>query len=255
MSTTEIVRVEPLLPMDSGSARQAMSAYQETTRAMLVASDWIGQPGEPQSFVKRSGWSKIAAAYGLSTEILREAIDRDEAGLPERAHVVVRAISKAGRYADGDGACAINEPRFASASGRQKVEHDLPATAVTRATNRAISNLVGFGQVSAEEVDADVRGGTAVVDERPAWAQYAPDAAVMAAAGQLVRIVQAAGADPAGVTSVGSAIREACGGGIPQCVVYTIACIERALGSADAENDPSLTPPPEPETVDAGGAS
>jgi hypothetical protein len=248
MSTEIVPRVEPLLPMDSGSARQAMNAYQETTRAMLDAGDWIGQPGEPQSFVKRSGWSKIANAYGLSTELLRESIERDESGGPVRAHAVVRAISKFGRYADGDGACAINEPRFASASGRQKVEHDLPATAVTRATNRAISNLVGFGQVSAEEIDADVRGGAGTT-ALPAWASYAPDATVQVAASQLVKIVQQAGADPAGVSVIGRAIRENSGGGVPQCVVYAIACIDAALGSADAAIDG------EPVAEQTGGAS
>jgi hypothetical protein len=237
MSSTEIVpRVEPLLPMDSGSARQAMNAYQETTRAMLDVNDWIGQPGDPESFVKRSGWSKIANAYGLSTELLREEIERDGEEQPVRAHAVVRAISKFGRFADGDGACAINEPRFRSSSGRQKVEHDLPATAVTRATNRAISNLVGFGQVSAEEIDADVRAGepATVVDELPTWARSAPDSEVMAAAAQLVEIVEAAGANPSAVTALGAAIREECGGGIPTAIVHAIGGIHAAVGTAPA---------------------
>jgi hypothetical protein len=67
----------------------------------------------------------------------------------------VRATAANGRHADGDGACAINEPRFRTPSGRQKAEHDLPATAVTRATNRSVSNLIGFGSVSAEEVEPE----------------------------------------------------------------------------------------------------
>jgi hypothetical protein len=257
MSAELVPRVEPLLPMDSGSARQAMNAYQETTRAMLDARDWIGTPGQPESFVKRSGWSKIANAYGLSTELLREDIERsaDHAeGEPVRAHAVVRAISKTGRYADGDGACAVNEPRFRNASGRQKLEHDLPATAVTRATNRAISNLVGFGQVSAEEVDADVRAGAAqIVDERPTWATFADDAAVLTAANALVAIVQAAGGDPASVTRVGQLIREQCDGGVPLAVVNAIAGIYAAVGSAPAPEGEQPPPPAPDASYDQGG--
>jgi hypothetical protein len=65
----------------------------------------------------------------------------------------MRAIAHNGQYMDGFGACSTNESRFASAGGRQKLENDLRTTAATRATNRAISDLVGFGQVSAEEAD------------------------------------------------------------------------------------------------------
>jgi hypothetical protein len=224
--------------MTGDQARGAMTAFQEITGAFLDMSDWIGAPGEDQSFVKRSGWRKIANAYSVSTEIIGQSIDRDASGEPIRAHATVRATNRVGRFADGDGGCGVNEPRFRNPTGRQKIEHDLPATAVTRATNRAISNLVGFGQVSAEEVDADVRAGSdASAGALPAWAEYGaegPLGPVANAASQLVAIVELAGADPAGVPRAGAAIREHCGGGIPECVVYAIGTIHAALGSADA---------------------
>ena len=167
--SAELVRTAPLLPMDAEQATAAMEAYQDLTRRLLTPADWIGRPGEPESFVRRSGWSKVATFYGVSTEILERSIERDDEGRPVRAYVLVRAVAQNGRHADGDGACGANEPRFRSSSGRQKIEHDLGATAATRATNRAISNLVGFGEVSAEEVDADVRAG-AEPDASPDWA-------------------------------------------------------------------------------------
>jgi len=237
MSTTDMVVAQPLLPMDPDQAQDAMRRFQATTRAMLDTADWIGEPGADESFVKRSGWSKIATAYGLSTEILGERIDRDTNGKPMRAHAKVRATTGTGRFADGDGGCGIDEPRFRNPTGRQKIEHDLPATAVTRATNRAISNLVGFGQVSAEEVDADVRAG-ASAPALPAWAEYDSEEAggpVIAAANQFVEIVRAAGADDKGVAPRARAIREFCGGGIPKAVVYAIGQIHDALGSAPAQ--------------------
>lgn len=151
MTTTDLVHVEPLLPMDPEVARTAMTKYRELTNAMLTADDWQVIPNG--KFVKRSGFQKIASGYGVSTEIISEAVDRDEEGKPVRARATVRATHPQGRYAEGSGRCSLDETRFKTPSGRAKAEHDIAATAVTRATNRAISNLVGFGQVSAEEVD------------------------------------------------------------------------------------------------------
>lgn len=151
MTTTELVHVEPLLPMDPQTAREAMTKYRELTEAMLTPDDWQTIPNG--RFVKRSGFQKIASGYGVSIEILAEDVERDDKGQPVRASATVRATHPSGRFADGSGRCSIDETRFRTPSGRAKAEHDVAATAVTRATNRAISNLVGFGQVSAEEVD------------------------------------------------------------------------------------------------------
>jgi hypothetical protein len=151
MSTADLVTVEPLLPMDPEVARTAMAKYQELTAAMLKPDDWQVIPSG--RFVKRSGFQKIASGYGVSTEIVTEQLDRDDKGQPIRAHAVVRATHPNGRFADGSGRCSIDESRFKTPGGRAKAENDISGTAATRATNRAISNLVGFGQVSAEEVD------------------------------------------------------------------------------------------------------
>ena len=35
--------------------------------------------------------------------------------------------------------------------------HDIPATAMTRATNRAIADLIGAGEVTAEEIQAELK--------------------------------------------------------------------------------------------------
>jgi hypothetical protein len=177
MSTTEIVHVEPLLPMSPEAAEEAMTSYQELTRRVLTPDDWQGQPGKPGSFVKRRGWAKLATFYGVSTELVGPTrIERGAEGELLRAYATARATHPNGRHADGDGACSITEPRFASDKGRLKVEHDLPATAVTRAVNRAISNLIGFGQVSAEEVvDGEVLDSTAKLDLATSLRGLSPD--------------------------------------------------------------------------------
>jgi hypothetical protein len=69
-----------------------------------------------------------------------------------RAEVWIRAIAPNGQYGDGYGYCSLDEGRFKSWRGRQKLENDLRTTATTRAKNRAISDLVGMGELSAEEI-------------------------------------------------------------------------------------------------------
>lgn len=154
--STALERVEtPLLPMEPEAAKQAMAKFQALTKAMLQDEDWqtkdkFGQKLD-KPFVKKSGFAKIATGYTLSAEILvEEVIERDEAGEPVRARAIVRVTHPSGRHWDGSGRCSTTERGFS------KAEHDVTATAVTRATDRGISWLVGFGQVAAEEMDGEV---------------------------------------------------------------------------------------------------
>lgn len=115
--TAELVHVpEPMLPMNTSQAVQAMTAYQELTAQLLTADDWQGIPGRDQSFVKRRGWAKLATFYGVSTELRTIDIDRDDDGTILRARIIARATHPNGRYAEGDGACAF----FSSASRPMK---------------------------------------------------------------------------------------------------------------------------------------
>lgn len=249
--SSELATLEPAsttLPMTVAEAKATMQRYQEITQAMLDTTDWIGPPGGDESFVKRQGWDKIANAYKLSVEILSQSIDRAPDGSIVRAHAVVRASTPERRSRDGDGGCGINEPRFAKETGRQKIEHDIPATAVTRATNRAISNLVGFGQVSAEEVDADVRAQGARL---PAWA-LVDDSLKHEAGESLKEIIALAGANTATAKNVAQAVRDECGG-LPRCVAMTLFHIRRALESAPADADPRDAAPPPGDTSDELG--
>jgi len=143
---------EVLMPMDTEQVIAGMKAYQQLLQGLLDASDWQGTGDD--KFLKKSGWRKIARAFNLSVTRVSSKIERDHDGNPIRAEVVARAMAPNGQVQDGDGYCSVDEPRFASAKGRQKLENDLRATATTRAKNRAISDLVGMGEVSAEEIDA-----------------------------------------------------------------------------------------------------
>jgi hypothetical protein len=126
-------------------------------------------------FKKKSAWRKYATFMGISTEIVSEDITRDEQGRVVTAKYEVKATAKNGRSETGIGVCSIwdkshehtktfgNRNCQGPCDGRKhfdKPEHDIPSTAHTRAKNRAISDLIGAGEVSAEEVD-NARNGSA----------------------------------------------------------------------------------------------
>ncbi len=140
-----LTMIRPLATPDEAVA--AWQAFQ-ALKGKLVTQDDI-QHIQGRDFVKKSGWRKIAAAFGISTEAVAE--DREDIAGGWLWRVRVRATAPNGRFAEGTAGCASNERRFSHP------EHDVYAQAYTRACNRAISDLVGGGDVSAEEVKAEPR--------------------------------------------------------------------------------------------------
>src|SRR5262249_5076073 len=63
--------------------------------------------------------------------------------------VTYKATMPNGRSVTGDGSCAAAEK---TRGKLRATEHNVRSHAHTRAFNRAVSNLVGFGEVSAEEI-------------------------------------------------------------------------------------------------------
>lgn len=114
-----------------------------------ILSDRDYQEISGKRYIKKSGWRMFALAFNLSDELLKE--DRKEYQNGKESYFVweatVRATAPNGRYSEATASCASNEKRFSHQ------EHDVRATAHTRAKNRAISDLIGGGEVSAEEVE------------------------------------------------------------------------------------------------------
>jgi len=121
-------------------AQRAVAAYEALKRALLTDKDIHTDKGK--TYIKRNGWRRIAQAFGISLQLVSE--DRIEEAGGYRYAVMYRAIAPNGQYTDGDGMCSKAE------FGRS--EHDVRAKAHTRAKNRAISDLVGGGEVSADEL-------------------------------------------------------------------------------------------------------
>jgi hypothetical protein len=165
--STELVRrerrSEVLHPLDRQQLVASFREYQELCKELLDDSDYqeytrrekVGGVWRdvPKRFKKKSAWRKLAAAFDLDVSVVGGVrIERDFDGKPIRAAAIARAIAPSGRYMEGTGYCSIDESRFEK--DRSKAENDLPATAETRAKNRAISDLLGTGEVSAEEASA-----------------------------------------------------------------------------------------------------
>jgi len=153
-----------LSPVDVEQAVNFWKNYEELTTAMLDESDY--QISGKDKFKKKSAWRKYATAFNLSDEIIKEEITRDELGRMISAQYHIKVTSPNGRTTVGVGGCSIfdkchniNDP-YGDKTGYSNPENDIPATACTRAKNRAIADMIGAGEVTADEIDFNkVKGG------------------------------------------------------------------------------------------------
>ena len=126
-----------------------MAAYDAAVRSLIGPND-VQREGS-REFKKKSAWRKLARHFGISTRVMvREHGWIQEPGKDAEfvASVTVRAIAPWGQESESVGACGTDEE-----TGRRVITiADAIATAETRATNRAVSNLIAMGEVSAEEM-------------------------------------------------------------------------------------------------------
>jgi hypothetical protein len=166
MSSTALVRqvdeaASPLPVFNAAQMTQALGAYKQLQRSLDEAMPDAIMSLDGKQFRKKSYWRAVAVAFNLTVEpVTPERDERTVVGLLEDGAenyvytVTYRAATPGGRSAIGDGACSAAE----KAKGRMRAsEHNVRSHAHTRAFNRAVSNLVGFGEVSAEEVEHEER--------------------------------------------------------------------------------------------------
>lgn len=127
-----------------GDVAEAFTEYAAVCERVLDDSDYQNIGGK--RYRTKSAWKKLSLAYGVDTALVSEVTERHDNGGLARVHTTVRATAPNGRFADGVGSCDAGERKFAHP------EHDVRATAYTRAANRAASDLFGLGEVSAEEM-------------------------------------------------------------------------------------------------------
>ena len=153
--------------VDVKGAAAYMNNYQEAIKALLTPEDY--QTIANKDFKKKSAWRKLATAFRISDEVIDECIEYDETSQILRAKYRVKCTLPNGRSAEGVGVCSIFDKirykdtakfnkdketpsNFELRSRFSNAEHDVLGTAHSRAKNRAISDLIGAGEVSAEEM-------------------------------------------------------------------------------------------------------
>lgn len=162
---TAIVAVEPVRPLVSAErAAEDWALFESLKSKLLKAEDYAEIKGA--HYIRKSGFRKIAVAFNLSDRIVEQVrTDREDRSFMWRIVIEVEAPNH--RVCMGVGICDSAERNF------NHIEHDVYATAHTRAKNRAISDMVAGGVVSAEEIDAKpetvvAQSGTAPAPAKPA---------------------------------------------------------------------------------------
>lgn len=153
--TGEILEVRPGFDLTDylttvGSAvaikqqHQLAAAYDAACASLIGPNDVQVEGG--RTFKKKSAWRKLGRHFSISTAVV--SVHKEWMDETFVATVTVRASAPWGQSAEAVGACGTDEE-----SGRREITMaDAIATAETRATNRAISNLIAMGEVSAEEM-------------------------------------------------------------------------------------------------------
>ena len=154
VETTALDIVRPAVSVEQ--AKAAWLEYQNMKAALATPEDKQDMQGH--IFLKKSYWRKVVRFYKLNLELLKEWHEDTPRG--RVFYATYRALHPCGAFCDGDGAdFATTIEEF----------HNARATAHTRAKNRAVSDLVGGGEVSAEEVGDSPQRGDPVPDKDHNW--------------------------------------------------------------------------------------
>lgn len=119
---------------------------------------------------KKTGVAKIAEAFGVDTEPVDEGWHQHPKSGQYYYYVKCRALhARSGRTRTAVGACDAGEKFDATA-------HTIISTAHTRAKIRAVLDLVGYGRVGAEEIEAGLSDLDEVRFSQDAREIHFPDA-------------------------------------------------------------------------------
>jgi len=148
---------------------EAWRGYLRLCEQLLSPEDYVEIRG--RKYKKKSAWRKLAKAFNITDQIAEQDIVLDQLGRVVSARFVTRVIAPNGRIVEAWGSCSFSErahvedkeDRYGNicagpCDGRNHYSnpnHDIPATAHTRSKNRGISDMIGAGEVSAEEIQTE----------------------------------------------------------------------------------------------------
>jgi hypothetical protein len=140
---TEAVTPIVVPPLEPDEIKKHFDKIQLLKRKLIdPEADMIKIGNKP--YILKSGWRKLSFAFNLSDEILRE--EKEERGDEVIYRIWTKVTAPNGRYVVAVGCASSKERKFFHEA------HDPYALAATRSKNRAISDIIGLGEVSAEEM-------------------------------------------------------------------------------------------------------
>lgn len=139
--------VSPVISVDE--AIKGFKTFEEIKNKVLGKNDKCMISGK--SYINKSGWRKIKTIFNISEEIIdsKRVVFANKIVWMFKVRVIAE---KSGTYVEAQSCCDSTE-KFA----KGKPEAAIVAMAQTRAYNRAISDLVGGGESSYEEEQAQQR--------------------------------------------------------------------------------------------------
>lgn len=165
-------------------AKALATAYDKACSALIGKND-VQKEGS-REFKKKSAWRKLQRHFRINT-IVRSIrfVEVNALGSVHNgdrhltiAEVTVEAVAPWGQVSQAVGACGFDEESEPEerhdrngnpymTKGKELSLADMVATAETRATNRAVSNLIAMGEVSAEEINRRNQRGHGEPDDQP----------------------------------------------------------------------------------------
>ena len=135
--------------------------FEQAKSKILTSKDviWFGSDGRPceegtgSPHIKRSGWRKLARFFGLSWDIISisGAISMQNGGYMYKTKVKI--WHPAGASVVAEGVVTSKDPFFTKGGRKEANEEDVIMKSETVAINRGIDDILGGGEVSAEELE------------------------------------------------------------------------------------------------------
>jgi hypothetical protein len=130
---------------------QLAAAYDAAVKSLIGPNDIQVEGG--REFKKKSAWRKLARYFNISVQSDLSSTRIEHTDESFVAYAMATATAPWGQSWTDVGACGSDEE-----TGLRTITYaDAIATAMTRASNRAVSNLIAMGEVSADEIRPDVK--------------------------------------------------------------------------------------------------
>ena len=143
-------------------AFQAFEMFDKAKERLLRDQDvvWFGKAGKPVAkgtpdanpYLLKSAWRRMARFFGLTIEFVERVKMKDEGD----DYVWIyryRICHPCGAYVESEGVCSSKDSFFTSGGKKRADEADIMLKAQTVAINRGVSDLLGSGEVSGEEMN------------------------------------------------------------------------------------------------------